>query len=605
MKAVKSLALSAALLATGLTHAQSPGEPPMIEATPSRAEEMNEMSSALAPPADPNAPVEEPSEGPPPTEVPGTPGEAAPEGAAPAPFAPLEQQKQEMQKSDEGFIIKDAGLNDIFQFLAKSAGRQYFHNTKIAGPDYLVTGHLNDGNPLQQMEELAFMYGLSLHTKGNTIYALTQAQLSQLPSVEFHYQLKYLRPTDMEQILLLVKPMLSPGTGIVNFEPKTNTIVIIDSAHRIEQVREMLHGVDRSKGQIIVETKILRVNSTAAERMGVNWSSTLGATGMPIALTRDLGSIFGLPMNLTGIPGAPGTPGFTAPSSSNLVLNPAQIQGVLRLLADGNLARQISNPTLITEDNEQATISIIDRVPIITTTTTQNSTGGNPTITEEVRYKIDTSDKTIDENPDKHREIGISLVVTPTVLPDGTVRMKLRPRSAQIVEQIVSVTGNRYPRVTESMVETLARVPDGNSLIVGGFYGEAQSSSKTKVPLLGDVPLLNFFFKSKEANKEQTSLVFIVTPRSYDPTSNAANNGARNHLQKTADQLDCDYNWVDQDNPGAAHEPNMKRTIRSMQPNQAPYYPRAGEPKSLPEADPAYPAATRATPRFGTRGGSR
>ena len=99
-----------------------------------------------------------------------------------------------MTQSDAGFIIKDAALNDIFQYLAKAAGRQYFHNAKIAGSDHPVTGHLNDGNPLQQMEELAFQYGLSLHTKGNTIYALTQAaQLSQLPSAEFHYQLRYLR----------------------------------------------------------------------------------------------------------------------------------------------------------------------------------------------------------------------------------------------------------------------------------------------------------------------------------------------------------------------------------------------------------------------------
>ena len=89
--------------------------------------------------------------------------------AAAAPFGPLEQQKKEMTKSDEGFVVKDAALNDIFQYLAKAAGRQYSHNAKIAGSEYLVTGHLNDGNPLQQMEELAFQYGLSLHTKGNTI----------------------------------------------------------------------------------------------------------------------------------------------------------------------------------------------------------------------------------------------------------------------------------------------------------------------------------------------------------------------------------------------------------------------------------------------------
>jgi type II secretory pathway component GspD/PulD (secretin) len=198
-------------------------------------------------------------------------------------------------------------------------------------------------------------------------------------------------------------------------------------------------------------------------------------------------------------------------------------------------------------------------------------------VTEELRYKIDSSDKSIDTDPEKHREIGISVVVTPTLLPDGTVRMKLRPRSAQIAEYVKSLkTGNEYPRVTESMIETLARVPDGYSLVVGGFYGEAKTKSNTKIPLLGDIPVLNFFFKSKDAIKEQNSLVFVVTPKSYDPSSSGANNDASGRLRAST-TIDCDHDWVDQDNPGPAHEPNMKRTVRGLQPTQAPYYPRAEE----------------------------
>ena len=602
MKAANFLIFSTALAAAGMLHAQSPAEPLIEPVAPAEGQLPDIPGAAVPgempatpPPADlpfeadlpapadlePNGDLPPPGELPPPPADPEAP--VAGEAAAAAPFGPLEQQKQEMQKSEEGFIIKDGALNDIFQFLAKSAGRQYFHNSKIAGPEFLVTGHLNDGNPLQQMEELAFMYGLSLHTKGNTIYALTQAQLAQLPSAEFHYQLRYLRPTDMEQIKELIKPMLSPGTGIVNFEPKTNTIIIIDSAHRIEQARLLLHGIDKAKGQIIVETKILRINSNAAERTGVNWSTSLGREGTALTLSRDLNSVFGLPSSpLSSIAGGAGT---------NLVLTPFQVSGVLRALADGGLASQVSNPTLITEDNEQATISIIDRIPIITSTVTANTTGGNPTVTEEVRYKVDTADKAITEDPENHREIGISLVVTPTLLPDGTVRMKMRPRSSQIVEQIVSLTGNQYPRVTESMVETLARVPNGHSLVVGGFYGEAQNSGKTKIPLLGDVPILNFFFKSQEATKEKTSLVFIVTPKSYDPTSSSANSGASNHLRSIT-SLDCDHDWIDPHNPGPAHEPNLKRTVRGLQPTQAPYYPRAEE------LAPTYHPPATVQPRF-------
>lgn len=502
--------------------------------------------------------------------------------------------EQAIQESDEGYMIKDAALNDIFQFLAKQAGRQYFHNVKISTPDYQVTGHLNDGDPLQQMEELAFMYGLMLYTKGSTVYALTQAQLSQLPSTEFTYRLRYLRPKDIDQIKDLLKPILSPGTGIINFEPKTNTIIIIDTAHRIEQAREVLHKIDVSMGQIIIETKIMRVKSKAYEGVGVDWSGSLGKNGVDLGLTRDLNSIFGLPSSLaSSIPFANGT---------NLVLSPVQIDGVLRALAEGGLATQISNPTLITEDNEQGIISIIDRVPIITSTTNASGGGDISSVSEEVRYKIDESDPTITEDPEKSREIGITMVVSPTLLPDGTIRMRLRPRTAQIVEEIKSAaTGNVYPRVNEAMIESISRVPNGFSLVIGGFYGESEITNDNKVPLLGDIPILNFFFKSKQTLKEQTSLVFIVTPTSYDPTSRSQTGRLSNELQNSM-SLTRDFDWVDPTcNPGPAHEPNLRRGLRGLRPKQAPYYPTEQELQRQQTSTPQ-PVSTSASRRSFNRG---
>ncbi len=602
MNAAKFLKLPAILLAAGVLHAQP--APNNIEAvnptdqtaaeTPTTDESAN--ASPAEEPGEANVQVENPSSQPPrPPQNLITP--ATPTGEDT--FAPQEEENQEFKKSGDGYLLDKSPLNDTFLFLAKQASRQYFFNPKIDGPEFLVTGNLIDGDPLQNMEALALQNGLTLHTKGNTIYALTQAQLAQLPSTEFHYQLRYLRPNDMEQIKELIKPMLNPGTGIVNFEPKTNTIIIIDSPHRIEQARQLLHGIDKAKGQIIVETKILRINSNAAERTGVNWSSVLGRDGTSLTLSRDLSSMFGLQLPVvTSDEGAsPENDEGTSPGT-NLVLDKITLTGVLRALAEGNLASQMSNPTLITEDNEQAAISIIDRIPIITTTTTAaGGSSDNPTVTEEVRYKIDTSDLPIDSSPDKHREIGISLVVTPTLLPDGTIRMKMRPRSAQIIEQIESPSGNKYPRVTESMVECLARVPDGHSLVVGGFYGESQITNKTKIPLVGDLPVVNFFFKSKEATKEKTSLVFIITPKSYDPTRRGDNGRVSSNLRAST-SLDCDHDWIDPHNPGQAHEPNLKRSIRGLKPTQVPYFPTGKELNSAPSSP------QRTQPRF-SRGGKR
>lgn len=581
MKTFRSLAIAQALLSGALVLGQAtppPVQPAVVDAP------------AIEPapvPANPTEPV-----------LPAAPaGNGAP--AAPgAPGAPAAGGKPEMEAADGGYLIRDASINDIFQFLAKQGGKQYFHNTKIAGPDYRVTGHLNDGQPLQQMEEIAFMYGLKLYTKGNTVYALTEAQLNQLPGTEFSYQLKYLRPSDMDQIKALIQPTLTAGTGIVNYEPKTNTIVIIDSAHRIEQAKALLETIDKPKGQIVVETKILRINSSAGERTGVNWASTLGENGLPLEMVRSLNSVFGLRnAAMTTAATTTGTVlGSEETSSGNLVLSPLQINGVLHALAQGGFATQISNPTLITEDNEQATISIIDRVPIITTTVTQSN--GNSNISEDVRYTIDAGDPTITSDPRNHREVGISMVVTPTLLPDGTVRMSLRPRSAQIVEQIKGQSGNIFPRVTESMVEALARVPDGHSLVVGGFYGETLNKNKNKVPILGDVPVINFFFKSRESSKEQTSLVFVVTPTSYNPANHAANGTTGKHIRQDL-ALPSNHDWIDDSNPGPAHEPNLRRAIRGLEPEQAPYYPTAEELKGQK------PASTTTAPRRFSSAGRR
>ena len=112
--------------------------------------------------------------------------------------------------------------------------------------------------------------------------------------------------------------------------------------------------------------------------------------------------------------------------------------------------------------------------------------------------------------------------------------------------------------------------------MVGGFYGEIQSDTKNKIPGLGDIPIINFFFKSKEAAKEQTSLVFIVTPKTYNPVSGASTAKASAGIRSIT-ELPCDHDWADPYNPGPAHEPNLKRSIRSLAPTEAPYYPRADE----------------------------
>jgi len=447
-----------------------------------------------------------------------------------------------LTQNEDGLELKDAPLNDIFQYLAKQAGKQFFHNKLIDGENFLVTGHLNEGEPLTQMEELAFVYGLTLYEKKETVYILDKSQAGNVPLTELYYQLKYLRPTDIEQIKALIRPFLSIGRSSrvgVNFEPKTNTLIIVDTEHQLEKVEAFLHKIDRPKGQIVVDVKILKVNSNDGRYRGVDWSSTLGANGLPFSLTQSLQDLFNLKDNsITTEATVGGTEnGLSIESietaTAPLVLSPFQVRGVLQALDENGISQALSSPTLITEDNEAAAISIIDRIPIITSTVS-SITGGAQTITDEVRYTIDDADPTITAGADKTREIGITISIVPTSLPDGTIRMTLRPRSAQITELIEGPSQNNYPRVTEATVSSIARVPDGHSLLVGGFYEETQTDDSNSVPLLGKIPGLRFLFNSESDTKRRSSLVFIVTPRTYNPAYDYSSDREYN---KTYDRL--------------------------------------------------------------------
>lgn len=532
-------------------------------------------------------------------------GDKKPDAGAPATTTPAEGDPMEpmdmaaLEANEDGeFFIRNAQLNDVFQFLAQAADLNYFHNAELMAPSYVVTGHLQDGDPVKQMEELGLMYGITIHMKGKTVYAMTEGQLATLPTKPFQYHMKYLRPSDIEMIKSILTPVLTPGRGTVDYETKTNTLLVIDNEQKVEALMEILDKLDQPKRQVAIEMRILRVTSGSRNRIGVDWSTVLGEEGIALGADSALNNLFNLPdaetsnqiITLTNdtfstetfagtatsaIPGGAVTGSATstldtsevndrqdttttniARTGTGLVLDQVALDAVMRALNQGDLAEQESSPTLITEDNEQGIISIIDRIPIIVATVNNTTSGSN--VTEEVRYRIDVDDPV--DDPANTREVGVTMAITPTILPDNTIRMVMRPRSAQIVEFIAGQTGNQYPRVAESTVDTIARVPDGSSLLVGGFYEQANRDSENKVPILGDVPWVNFFFKSTDKEKRITSLVFVVTPTAYDAESPKRTMEMTKQLHDRQ-VLPFDHNWPDRKNPGFNHEANLGRTL--------------------------------------------
>jgi type II secretory pathway component GspD/PulD (secretin) len=143
-------------------------------------------------------------------------------------------------------------------------------------------------------------------------------------------------------------------------------------------------------------------------------------------------------------------------------------------------------------------------------------TNGVSNISNLVRYYLDEADKAT------NREIGTTLYVTPSILPDQTIRLQIDGTVSTQVGTVAAATStganaivNNYPIVNEAHLVNLSRVPSGYSLILGGFVTVNNSVSNNKVPVLGSIPLLGQAFRFKSTSRTRTNLAFIITPIAF------------------------------------------------------------------------------------------
>ena len=232
--------------------------------------------------------------------------------------------KKELDEEEQtdGMWVKDAPANELYQYLARKAGLQYMYNPALE--KLKITGHLFAQNPLNQMEEIGFLHQLTLYKKGRTLYVMTEADMDKLPLANKTYCLKYLRPTDLEQIKSILQPALSKR-GSMQLEPKTSMIVVQDSQANIQNVMNLLTSIDKPQKQIIVESKILRVSDNSSRNTGFDWAKTFGGSGLSVDATSDLVQLFNLdnswfkPGTLQTSSGSGGSVGTGESSSSSKI----------------------------------------------------------------------------------------------------------------------------------------------------------------------------------------------------------------------------------------------------------------------------------------------
>jgi Flp pilus assembly secretin CpaC len=521
MPTYKFVPVKSFLLALGFLAASSPGPLCAQVPTPSPLSTPNTGLQALPQTPDSSPmPASTPSMGL--QALPQNP-DSAPADANPTPtparHSPFVEPGDPTLNTSNSFWLDSYPLNDLLQYLARQGGFQFFQNPLI--DSIKVTGELFKGNDsLETMRELALQYNLVLFQKGRTLYALTQDQIATLPQREYRYELKYLHPKP-EDIQRMLGHFLTPDHGSATIEPQINTIVVSDNETVIPKIARYLQSIDVPRRQISIQVRVISITTSGDKYTGVDWSSTFGKTGLALTATgsANLDAVFGFRPFRTF---SPSSNGATVPAvtnaGTNVILGPVTVNAVIHALYDNARVHEENAPLVITEDNQPSTVRVVTRTPIVVSTVTAGTT--TAIISNDVRYYLDPSDAS------KGREIGTTLLVTPSILPDNTIRLQIDGTvSTQVGTVPVQSSGggatvtNNYPIVNEAHLINLSRVPSGYSLLLGGFVTIDNSTATNKVPILGSIPLLGQAFRFKQTTRTRTNLAFIITPVAFQASS--------------------------------------------------------------------------------------
>ncbi len=282
-----------------------------------------------------------------------------------------------------------------------------------------------------------------------------------------------------DNILKAITPMLTKDIGAAQSDVRSNTLVVTVIAPKIEEMKTIVEALDKNEKEVLIEARIIQITLDDSYKMGVNWEAI-------VEKYHDLHFTNNFGLGSAVSPVSTASIGTLSKDSYNAVLNMIATMGKTKVL---------SNPRIAVINNEEARILIGTTKPYVTTSSTTTATG--PVTTAQTVNFID---------------VGVKLHVTPTIHDDGYITMKIKPEVSSAATSLTTSDNNQIPIVDTSEVETVIRVKDDVTIIIGGLIKDEVQNSKDKIPVLGDIPLLGKAFRRENRSINKTETIIFLTP---------------------------------------------------------------------------------------------
>jgi general secretion pathway protein D len=314
------------------------------------------------------------------------------------------------------------------------------------------------------------------------------------------------------------------GDAYFSIDPETHRVVYIADESTARYISQVLTNLDRPKPQVLIKVVFIEVSRNAGldfglqgtfnKPLGNSWQSGLttnysvlptygtagsssnliqtGASIIPSAIAPLFSSTMFNGTNLSTIPGLTGGMGLYQILGQDY-------QVTLNALATAGKAKILSRPSILARNNQPATITVGQEIPLITGVTYDSLGNSHNAIT--------------------WTDVGVILKVTPFITEDGLVEMMLSPQISQLDQTVqipISASANgtiiSTPVIDIRSADTVVVTPDGQTVIIGGLIQTTKSENSSGVPFLMDIPILGNLFKRKVTNEDKSELMIFLTP---------------------------------------------------------------------------------------------
>ncbi len=434
-------------------------------------------------------------------------------------------------------------LRAVLAILADSSGKNLVVSDSVNGN---ITLRLQDVPWDQALDIILRTKGLATREFGNvmmvgtageisnqeTAEAAAQQSLQQVEPLESAFiQVNYAKAADL---VVLIKgnggvSSMITKRGSVSVDARTNTLLVQDTADKVAAVRALVQKLDVAVKQVLIESRIVIANNDFSNQLGAQLGYTgsrltngsLMTTTGTLAGTDSMDGNFITSSNAannainSGTTPVPLLTPFTAPALDNrlnvniptagaagsiafsVLRGDSLIDLEISALQSEGQGEIVSSPRVLTADQQAAHIEQGVQIPY------QQASSSGATTTA-------------------FKDAVLSLDVTPQITPDARVIMDLEVHDDAVGQNVQSATGGSVPTIDTRDVKTKVLVNDGDTVVLGGIYETTESTSISKVPLLGDLPLLGWLFRNTQTTDNKDELLIFVTPKIVDQTVAAA-----------------------------------------------------------------------------------